>query len=102
MKNMIEFIKVGLVAILVMLPTLSSADEIRIVNDSTIVVISAKREDSIKRTEDSIFYVKKLDAITKISRAKRLDANVSVFINGCKFDLGEMVDLLILLVMSLR
>lgn len=89
MKNMIEFIKVGLVAILVMLPTLSSADEIRIVNDSTIVVISAKREDSIKRTEDSIFYVKKLDAITKISRAKRLDANVSVFINGCKFDLGE-------------
>ena len=91
MKNMIEFIKVGLVAILFMLPTFSSADEIQIVNDSTIVVISAsaERRDSIKRTVDSIFYVKKLDAITKISRVKRLFANVSVFVNGCKFDLGE-------------
>ena len=91
MKNMIEFIKVGLVAILFMLPTFSSADEIQIVNDSTIVVISAsaERRDSIKRIVDSIFYVKKLDAITKISRVNRLVANVSVFVNGCKFDLGE-------------
>lgn len=88
---MIEFIKVGLVAILFMLPTFSSADEIQIVNDSTIVVISAsaERRDSIKRIVDSIFYVKKLDAITKISRVNRLVANVSVFVNGCKFDLGE-------------
>lgn len=91
MRSMFQFMKIGLVAILVMLPTFSSADEIQIVNDSTIVVISAsaERRDSIKRTVDSIFYVKKLDAITKISRVKRLVANVSVFVNGCKFDLGE-------------
>lgn len=86
---MFQFIKIGLVAILVMLPTLSSADEIRIVNDSIINVISAEKSDTLNKSADGFFYAEKIDTITKISRVNRLKGQVYVFVNGCRFDLGE-------------
>lgn len=89
MRDMFQFIKNGLVAILVMLPTLSSADEIKIVNDSTIHIISAEKSDTLNKSADGFFYAEKIDTITKISRVNKLKGKVSVFVNGCRFYLGE-------------
>lgn len=68
MKKIKDFIKKMFVAGIAMLPIASFADDIKIVDANTVVIVSGNRVDTVRKESDGFFYVSNNIAINLISR----------------------------------